>query len=223
MQENERELNVIYVVKIDSLNPDPDNANEHPNIDIIAASLQEHGQVYPIVVAIEDNVIVKGNGTWEAAKTLGWKDIKITYTNLEKERQLSFAVADNQSGRKSYWNLTKLGNNLKKYAEWNSSPNWKCMGFSKDEVEPLISGWKSEPEPMNGGSTGEFPKDEPKPKLKSVKLSEETYELLQDCIKKLRSSKKYDTLSEEAAIEIILSEWFFGVAEVEDDNDNSRN
>lgn len=202
----ERTINTIYFVDINSLTPDPDNANEHPNIDIIAASLQEHGQVTPIVVDIETDTIIKGNGTWEAAKTLGWKDIKIVYTNLDKERQLSYSIADNQSGRKSYWNLNKLGQNLKRYAEWNKDPNWNCMGFKKDEVEPLIgSKWDGDSEGFSGGAN--FEDEPPKPKLKSIKVSEEIYELFNECVKKLRKDSDYAMLTDEECLVVFLSEW----------------
>ena len=65
-------------VKISSLTLDPENARKHSkkNLDAIAGSLNTFGQRRPLVVW--DNIVIAGNGTIEAAKSLGWTDIEIT-------------------------------------------------------------------------------------------------------------------------------------------------
>ena len=61
-------------VLISSLSLDPTNARRHDskNLASIEGSLRLFGQRKPIVVT-GANVVVAGNGTLEAAKSLGWE------------------------------------------------------------------------------------------------------------------------------------------------------
>jgi ParB-like chromosome segregation protein Spo0J len=64
-------------IAIADLSLDPNNARKHSqrNLDAIAASLKQFGQRKPIVV--HRGVVLAGNGTVEAAKTLGWTEIEL--------------------------------------------------------------------------------------------------------------------------------------------------
>ena len=59
------------VVPISSLTLDPTNARKHSDLNLraIASSLQRFGQRKPIVV--QGNIVLAGNGTLEAAKSIG--------------------------------------------------------------------------------------------------------------------------------------------------------
>jgi len=65
-------MNLEQVLLAD-LKPWPKNARKHSdkNIKVIANSLKQCGQQKPIVIDI-NNVVIAGNGTLEAAKSLGW-------------------------------------------------------------------------------------------------------------------------------------------------------
>ena len=75
------DISPATLVPIDSLTADPANVRRHPdnNLDAIKASLKRFGQQKPIVVDSAD-IIRAGNGTWAAAKALGWKNIWIIKT-----------------------------------------------------------------------------------------------------------------------------------------------
>lgn len=60
------------------------------NIEAIKGSLAKFGQQKPIVVN-KDNVVVAGNGTLEAARQLGWKEINVVRTNLTGAELTAFA------------------------------------------------------------------------------------------------------------------------------------
>ncbi len=66
----------LELINIEDLTLDPNNARKHnkKNLEAIAKSLQQFGQRKPIVIT-QDNVVVAGNGTLEAAKSIGWKGI----------------------------------------------------------------------------------------------------------------------------------------------------
>jgi len=85
----------IETVSIDSLSLDPANARLHSprNLEAIKSSLRRFGQQKPIVVGA-NNVVRAGNGTLQAAKALGWKEIKIVRTKLVDSEASAFAIAD---------------------------------------------------------------------------------------------------------------------------------
>ena len=94
----------IEKVSIDKLLLDPANARKHgkKNLDSIKGSLAKFGQQKPIVVNA-DNVIVAGNGTLQAAKELGWKDINIVRTDLKGSDITAFGIADNRTSELAEW------------------------------------------------------------------------------------------------------------------------
>lgn len=85
-----------FAVPIGSLQLDPE-AKVHPpkSIRAIAASLQEFGQQFPMVV--RDGVVKKGNGTLLAAGELGWERVLATETDLSSDAAEAFAFVDNRS------------------------------------------------------------------------------------------------------------------------------
>ncbi len=70
-------------VSVSRLEPHPKNARRHPeeNIKIIVKSLKTFGQVTPLVIN-EKMQVLKGNGTLEAIKRLGWKKAKCIEVSL---------------------------------------------------------------------------------------------------------------------------------------------
>ena len=94
----------IEKISIDKLLLDPANARKHgkKNLDSIKGSLAKFGQQKPIVVNAE-NVIVAGNGTLQAAKELGWKEINIVRTDLKGSDITAFGIADNRTSELAEW------------------------------------------------------------------------------------------------------------------------
>lgn len=92
-------------VPIDSIFPDPVNARDHPEESIIgiAASLREFGQTKPIVVRKETMVICAGNGTWLAAKRLGWTHIAANLRDMDALTATKLALIDNRTAELSSW------------------------------------------------------------------------------------------------------------------------
>lgn len=70
------------------------------DVDAIAASYKEFGQVKPIVVADNGDgryVIIAGNHQYQAAKRLGWDSIACTVLDGDEKRATAFAYADNRT------------------------------------------------------------------------------------------------------------------------------
>lgn len=84
---------------IDSLIPLHNNPRRG-DVDAIAASYGEFGQVKPIVVKANDDgtfTIVAGNHQVLAAKQLGWKDIAAIVLDGDDAKAVAFALADNRT------------------------------------------------------------------------------------------------------------------------------
>lgn len=105
----------IENVNINSLQPDPANARTHDskNLKAIASSLEKFGQRKPIVVT-PDSIVVAGNGTLEAAKSLGWTQIAIARTPVgwTWDQVKAFALADNRTAELAEWDDKVLADQL---------------------------------------------------------------------------------------------------------------
>jgi len=104
----------LETVTIESLKLDPNNARKHSkrNLEAIAKSLNRFGQRKPIVV--HNGIVIAGNGTVEAAKSLGWKEIGITRcpNDWDDETAKAFALADNRSAELAEWDEITLSAQL---------------------------------------------------------------------------------------------------------------
>lgn len=103
-----------FIVGVETLHEDPQNARRHPdrNLGIIGESLKNYGQVRPILVR-HDGTIIAGNGTYRAAKMLGWTRIAaIPFEDDDPARARAFGICDNESALTSEWDFTALANTL---------------------------------------------------------------------------------------------------------------
>ena len=125
-------------VKIKELANDPANVRQHDerNLDAIKASLQRFGQQKPIVVDGK-GIVVAGNGTLLAAKSLGWKDIEIVRTELEGANAIAYAVADNRTAELAVWDDDALARTLEALRD-DDSIEQLVTGFTDQEIEDLI-------------------------------------------------------------------------------------
>jgi len=87
------------LIDIDLLTPLPGNPRVG-DTEAIAASLEEFGQLKPVVVKVNDDgtaVVIAGNHTVEAARQLGWTQIAaVSVTDMDDKRARAFALTDNR-------------------------------------------------------------------------------------------------------------------------------
>lgn len=87
------------IVDIDSLTPLEGNPRVG-DVDAIAASLDEFGQLKPIVIRSNGDgtaTIIAGNHTMQAAKRLGWNKIAaVDISEMDEKQAVTFALADNR-------------------------------------------------------------------------------------------------------------------------------
>jgi hypothetical protein len=91
-------------VPIDSVHQDPANPRKHEerSIEAIKSSLARFSQQKPVVVD-RNGIVRAGNGTYLAAKALGWTEIDVVVTDLEGIEATAYAIADNRTTELSAW------------------------------------------------------------------------------------------------------------------------
>jgi ParB-like chromosome segregation protein Spo0J len=116
----------IEKCKISELVPDPANVRLHneKNLQAIKGSLARFGQQKPLVCTPE-GVIIAGNGTFEAAKMLGWEKIDVIRTSLKGSDLTAFGIADNRTAELAEWDSEALAKTL---------ASLEVEGFILDEI-----------------------------------------------------------------------------------------
>jgi DNA modification methylase len=128
----------IETRKISDLIPDPRNARTHDdkNLKAIAGSLEKFGQRKPIVVTT-DGVVLAGNGTVAAARTLGWSliDVVVAPADWDEATAKAFALADNRSAELAEWDSGALTSQLLEL----DANGWDitALGFNIPEKEDV--------------------------------------------------------------------------------------
>jgi site-specific DNA-methyltransferase (adenine-specific) len=127
----------IETLRIADLTPDPKNARQHDakNLKAIEGSLTQFGQRKPIVIT-EAGVIVAGNGTVTAAKSLGWETIEAVRVPADwtQDQVKAFALADNRTAELAAWQPEVLASQLIEL----EAAGFEIAEFGFEKVEPMI-------------------------------------------------------------------------------------
>jgi ParB-like chromosome segregation protein Spo0J len=138
----------IETVNINSLTPDPANARKHDekNLQAIAHSLEKFGQRKPICVT-PDSIVVAGNGTLEAAKSLSWTEIVIARTPVgwSWEQIRAFALADNRTAELAEWDDKVLADQLLEL----DANGWELEQLGFESLQPPLGDQSNEPLKFN--------------------------------------------------------------------------
>lgn len=119
-------------VPIDSLHEDPANARVGHDLDRIAASLKAYGQRKPVIAnRAQGNKLEAGNGTWRAAKSLGWTHIAVVFVDDDPATAAAYGVADNRTAELSRWDNDAL-------REIAASVGDLFTGFEAAELDDLV-------------------------------------------------------------------------------------
>ena len=130
----------LETVAIESLILDSQNARKHSNrnLDAIKASLSKFGQRKPIVV--HNNIVIAGNGTLEAAKSLGWTEIEVSVcpSDWDTDTAKAYALADNRSAELAEWDSSELISQLVDLDKngWDVGE----LGFTSEDVKEMQKG-----------------------------------------------------------------------------------
>ena len=135
-------------ISIAQLSLDPKNARKHSarNLEAIAASLLKFGQRKPLVV--HRGVVLAGNGTLEAARSLGWTEIEVSEVpqDWDNDTAKAYALADNRTAELAEWDESELAKQLLELqdADWDITE----LGFDVPKLTDIEPGDEDEvPEP----------------------------------------------------------------------------
>ena len=143
-------------VALTELALDPANVRKHDerNLEAIKGSLARFGQQKPIVVD-EKGVIRAGNGTFEAARSLGWESIQIVQTDLTGIEAAAYAIADNRTSDLSEFDEGDLAKLLEQLQAEDALAG---VGFTDEEIGALLRAQEEEQELEDDGP-GEVPEN----------------------------------------------------------------
>lgn len=198
----------IELVALDTISQDPANVRKHSdrNIETIAASLRAFGQQSPIVVD-QRGIILKGNGTYEAVKRLGWESIKIVRTDLKGTDATAYAIADNRTAELAEWDLPALGKQFQSLKE--AGFELTNLGFEDFEVNPIMNADWQPPDDMGSDDFEDKSMSNTGAGL-PIALTEEQREIVNQAIYKVRELAEDTTLSEGRCIELICADYLAG-------------
>jgi site-specific DNA-methyltransferase (adenine-specific) len=144
----------LIQVPIGELTIDPANARKHSkrNLESIAASLKRFGQQKPIVID-KAKVVRAGNGTLQAAISLGWETIGCVMTELTGPDAMAYAIADNRTAELAEWDDPVLKATLEALADEDKELLDAC-GYTAEELEAMVA------EVEGDDASGEIVEDE---------------------------------------------------------------
>ena len=128
----------IEKINVELLTSDPANVRSHDerNLEAIKGSLLRFGQQKPIVVDSK-GVVIAGNGTLAAARSLGWSQIDIIQTELTGPDKTAFAIADNRTAELAKWDVPELTQTLQ--ALKDEDPDLlNAAGFLDEDFSKLL-------------------------------------------------------------------------------------
>jgi ParB-like chromosome segregation protein Spo0J len=125
----------IERVPVSSLSLHPHNARQG-DVGAICQSLEAHGQYRALVVQKSTNTVIAGNHTLQAASTLGWKEVDVTFVDVDDEQALRILLVDNRSSDQATYDDTVLTDLLEHLAHLGDG--LYGTGFDGDDLDDLI-------------------------------------------------------------------------------------
>ena len=124
---------------IDKITRNPRNARKHPKreIAILKESLQEHGQVEPLLLQIPSGMLIGGHARLEAMTELGWSKIWVVELEIADLKAQALAIALNRSAELGKWDKDILAGLLSELDDQNF--DLSSMGWSDKETSKLLS------------------------------------------------------------------------------------
>jgi ParB-like chromosome segregation protein Spo0J len=120
------------------LKPHPQNSRRHTarQIDMLVASLEEFGFAKPVLID-EDDMIIAGHGTVQAAIKIGMGQVPVSVAvNWSDADKRAYLIADNRLHDLSAWDKNLLA--LEVGALQKIGVNIKAMGFEKKSIEQAL-------------------------------------------------------------------------------------
>jgi len=110
--------NDISIVDVNTIIPNPKNANQHPpeQIKRLEKLIKYQGFRNPLIISNRTGFLVVGHGRLEAAKNLGMENVPVIKQDFENEAQeYAYLISDNEIARWSDLDNNKVLDDLKTF------------------------------------------------------------------------------------------------------------
>jgi hypothetical protein len=126
-------------VRLEELHHDPANARKHGprNLENLVASLQEFGQVEPLVVQKGTGKVIGGNGRLTAMKSLGYTECDIVEFDGSPIQAAALGITLNHSAELASWDFEALGDTIR--ALQDEEFDISVLGWQDHELEPILA------------------------------------------------------------------------------------
>jgi len=123
-------------IAVGKLMPHPKNVRQG-DVGAISMSLEMHGQYRPIVAQKATGYILAGNHTYKAAMSLGWKDIAVTYVDVDDDQALRILLMDNRANDIASYDEGGLGEVLSLLMD--TEKQLAGTGFNPEDLDELLA------------------------------------------------------------------------------------
>lgn len=128
----------VEKVEIDALHPYHRNPRRG-NVGKIAESLRARGQYRPIVVnrgtyTEYPNEILAGNHTWQAAKSLKWDTIQVTFVDVDEDQAAQIVLADNRLADIGSYDVSALAEVIDSVSDPTLG-----TGYTDDDIAEILA------------------------------------------------------------------------------------
>ncbi len=195
----------LEVVRLPLAELVPDAANvrlhDERNLGAISASLQQFGQVEPLVVQRSSMRIVGGNGRLEAMRALGWTEADVVLVELDATQATALSLALNRTSELARWDFEGLGRLLRSLQEDGFDST--ALGWSDGELKNLLSADWSPPELEALNAETEEALHGPK----AIAVTEEQRAAFEEAAGRVRALSGDDALTEGRCLELLCRDY----------------
>ena len=151
----------IIDIEVGQLVHDPQNPRKHnsDNVTAIKKSIQEHGQVEPLVVQKSTKMVIAGNARLKVMKDLGFTEVKVALIDVDDTQARKLSISLNRSGELATWNESVLAKHLEELA-LATSFDPESLGFSNREMNELVAAFGGAIESLDFDDVPEEPTTE---------------------------------------------------------------
>jgi len=117
------------------------------DVEAVAASLEAFGQRKPIVARRFDRVVIAGNHTLQAARSLGWPFLAVVWTDDDEATGKAYSLADNRTAELGSYDEAELATMIGEVA--GASPELlAATGWTDEDLAKLVDGLEQAPAPV---------------------------------------------------------------------------
>lgn len=139
-----------HLVDLGSVEPHPRNPRRG-NVEAIASSLREFGQVQPLVVQASTGYVVAGNHRLRAMVELGWTHVAVVRVDLADQDAARYLVADNRTADLATNDDAALVAVLRDLENAGALSGTGYDADALDDLQALLGSLETPPEDFTGG------------------------------------------------------------------------